>query len=122
MNNDDDTTDCKAMHREHRMTKLTGESVAAPAEELAVRRVDAGSTGSLPVSSAEGLARAWEMRAKELRTIACTQRQQGGGLAALRNDDCADTLYICINDLRRQMDAANERQPEENNAYEPRDR
>lgn len=84
---------------------------ASPEPAGTVPVVAAVSTGSLPVSSAEALAMNWEDRAKGLQLQAATTNS-----AELKGRlTCAsDVFWLCARQLRRQMEAANERQPEEN--------
>jgi hypothetical protein len=75
------------------------------------------STGSLPGQSAEALASNWEDRAKglQLQAAAAGSDELKGRLAC-----ASDVFWLCARQLRRQMEAANERQPEENVPSEPR--
>ena len=70
----------------------------------------------LRAESVEALARSWESRADELRIRASGHRNHGRGFAALKNDERADTLYDCVNELRRHAGLPTVRQPEPNNS------
>ena len=79
-------------------------SSAIPPPEIAGQVSSLGlATGSLPVSSAEALAKEWEWHAK---------------LSSLRI--VQTTLRGCANDLRQLAGLAESRQPQENGAYQPR--
>lgn len=80
-------------------------------KKRAKQRRCAVATGSLPGLSAEALASNWEDRAKGLQVQAATTSS-----FELKNRLYAgsDVFWLCARQLRRQMEAANERQPEEN--------
>lgn len=73
--------------------------------------------GSLPGQSAEALASNWEDRAKGLQI----QAAAAGSMELKGRLICSsDVFWLCARQLRRQMVAGNERQPEENTSGETR--
>lgn len=73
------------------------------------------STGSLPVSRAEALCRDWEQCVRSYERWRLDADHKGQLDWKARYQNVIDAYNHCIAGLRRQMEAANERQPEENN-------
>lgn len=72
-------------------------------------------TGSLPVSSASGLLTNWYGRAMCLNNYRNTALEEGKWTLAHTYKLQADIYDKCADELRREMEDAKKRQPEENN-------
>ena len=83
---------------------------AVPEIEGPTPVVAAVATGSLPASSAEALCAQWEEKARDSQRLSGPCDEAG----KIKFAAIADTLLACAAGLRRRMEAANVRQPEEN--------
>ena len=94
----------------------SGLSELSPPESRSPTKVVAAvATGSLPVSSAD-LSVVWENRARNARDLEKYWRRQGKAFATEEAffKGRAMAFELCSDELRREMAAANLRQPEEN--------
>lgn len=105
-------------HIREAMAKQTASAEPAPETAGPVSAL-AVATGSLPVSSAEAIADLWEREAMEWgeKGNAAAESRDYSACVACKTRE--EVLMRCADHVRRQIDAATVRQPEENIEGQP---